>query len=78
MFIQVAPSVDWTMTMLNSNNGIPCWILVNWAQITIDLTAVNEAAAEGEEIGPIYHFLDPGHAAGRFCFYPLTGPFLPE
>ncbi len=53
---QVFPAVDWTVTFLNSNNGDTIIDPSELAQITIDLTAVNEAAEEGEEIGPYTTF----------------------
>jgi archaeal flagellin FlaB len=53
---QVVPSVIWTMEVLNSNNGDSMLDPGELAQITIDLTAVNEAAAEGETIGPYTTF----------------------
>jgi archaeal flagellin FlaB len=54
---QVFPSVDWTIAMLNSNNGDAMLDPGELAQVTIDLAAVNAAAAsEDEKIGPYTTF----------------------
>ncbi len=53
---QIAPSVDWTKTFLNSNNGDDMLDPGELAQITIDLTAINAAAGAGKTIGPYTTF----------------------
>ena len=53
---QVVPSVNWTKTFLNSNNGDDMLDPGELAQITIDLTAINAAAAPGHTVGPYTTF----------------------
>jgi archaeal flagellin FlaB len=49
-------SLPWTMTMLNSNNQDTMLDPGELAQITIDLSPVNDAAAEGQAVGAYTSF----------------------